>query len=314
MGVGEGGLAGRERRSIRDVPPIDDMSTCIGELRQWATAERRRAATDAAVAAYYEQQAAQSPVSFGPDRLKRAAVHRRAEACHHAAARLHERHAARLQAQLDKAEATVFRPGFATATATVLGMPSTAIALLDGQRAIAVLAASDAIARAAHDLEAMMGEGPVHAVTTKSTLIRVQGPALRDRWPRYGPAVTELGVQAVLAVPLLPTGSLGALCAYTREPAITDNTVAAAGRIAASLARAMLQVPHLQDSKGDSALQRFGLTDDRAVVHQAAGTVSVQCHCSINDAVALLRARAYASGQPVEQVAVAVVHDGLRLD
>ena len=242
-------------------------------------------------------------------------MHRRAEACHRAAARLHERHAAGLLAQLGQAEATLPGPGFAAATAAaVLGTPSTTIVLLDGQRAIAVLAASDATARAAHDLEILMGEGPVHALTGTSTPIRVAGPALCDRWPRYGPAVTELGVRAVLAVPLPPAGSLGALCAYPRQPAITDDAVAAAGRIAAALTRALLQVPCLRDSKGDSALRRFGLTDDLAVVHQAAGMVSARCRCTIGDALALLRARAFADGQPVGQVAHAVVHDGLQLD
>jgi len=293
----------------------DDMRACITDLRQWAAEERRRAAQEAAVAARCEQ-AAWMPTSFVLDRLRRAATHRRAEACHRAAARLHERRAARLQAQLERAESKMLRPGFAAATAAaVLGMPSTTIILLDGQRAIAVLAASDATARAAHDLEILMGEGPVHALAGKSTPVRVAGPALCDRWPRYGPAVAELGVQAVLAVPLPPAGSLGALCAYTRQPAITDDAAATASRIAAALARALVTVPPSQGySKGDSALLRFGLTDDQAVVHQAAGMVSAHCHYGIGDALALLRARAFANGQPVEQVALAVVHDGLRLD
>ena len=304
------------KRILEDVAVSDDMRASIADLRQWAAEERRRAGQEAALAARCEQQAAQSPTSFVLDRLRRAATHRRAEACHRAAAQLHERHAARLQAQLHRAKATMLRPGFAAATAAaVLGIPSTTIILLDGQRAIAVLAASDATARAAHDLEILMGEGPMHALTGKSTPVRVAGPALCDRWPGYGPAVTELGVQAVLAVPLPPTGSLGALCAYTMQPAITDDAVAAAGRIAAALARALATVaPNQRYSKGDSALLRFGLTDDLAVVHQAAGMVSAHCHCSIGDALALLRARAFADGQPVEQVALAVVHDGLQLD
>jgi len=292
------------------------MRACIADLWQWAAEERRRAAREAAFAARYERQAAGLPTSFVLDRLGRAAMHRRAEACHRAAARLHERHAARLLAQVGKAEATLPGPGFAAATAAaVLGTPSTTIVLLDGRRAIAVLAASDATARAAHDLEILMGEGPVHALTGTSTPVRVAGPAVCDRWPRYGPAVTELGVRAVLAVPLPPAGSLGALCAYTRQPAITDDAVAAAGRIAAALTRALATVaPYQRYSKGDSALRRFGLTDDQAVVHQAAGMVSAHSHCTIGDALALLRARAFADGQPVEQVALAVVHDGLRLD
>jgi hypothetical protein len=292
------------------------MRACIADLRQWAAEERRRAVQEAAFAARCEQEATRLSTSFVQNRLRRAAMHRRAEACHRAAARVHERHAARLQAQLYQAQAKMLRPGFAAATAAaVLGMPSTTIILLDGQRAIAVLAASDATARAAHDLEFLMGEGPVHALTEKSTPIRVAGPALCDRWPRYGPAVTELGVQAVLAVPLPPAGSLGALCAYTQQPDITDTAAAAAGRIATALARALVTVaPYERYSKGDSALLRFGLTDDHAVVHQAAGMVSAHSHCSIDDALALLRARAFADCQPVEQVALAVVHDGLRLD
>jgi hypothetical protein len=42
--------------------------------------------------------------------------------------------------------------------------------------------------------------------------------------------------------------------------------------------------------------------------------VSAHYHCSIGDALAMLSARAFADGQPVEQVAVAIVHEGLRLD
>jgi len=295
----------------------DDVRARIADLRWWAAEERRRAAAAAALAARYEQQAAQ-PSRFLAARggwPERAAMHRRVEACHRAAARLHERHSARLLAQVGKAEATLPGPGFAAATAAaVLGTPSTTIILFDGQRAIAVLAASDATARAAHDLEILMGEGPLQSLTGTSTPIRVVGPALRDRWPRYGPAVTELGVQAVLAVPLPPAGSLGALCAYARQPAITDHAAAAAGRIATALATALLQVPYLRDRKGDSALRRLGLADDQAVVHQAAGMVSAHCRCSTGDALALLRARAFADGQPVGQVAHAVVHHGLRLD
>ena len=123
--------------------------------------------------------------------------------------------------------------------------------------------------------------------------------------------MTDLGAQAVLAAPLPPAGRLGAVCAYGRQPAITDQAAAASARIAATLAHALVQVaPYLRDKKGGSALRRFGLTDEQAVVHQAAGVVSVHSQCSIGDALALLEARAFAGGQ----VALAVVRDGLRLD
>ena len=44
-----------------------------------------------------------------------------------------------------------------------------------------------------------------------------------------------------------------------------------------------------------------------AVVHQAAGMVSVQCDCSIEDAQDLLAMRAFAEGVPVAEIATLVV-------
>jgi len=292
------------------VAVFDDVRGWIADLQWWAGEERRRAAQQAAVAAGYQQRAAALPGGGGW--LERAAIHRRAEACHRAAAELHDRRAARLRAQL--AAGAGPRPGLVTVTAAALGLPSLAIVLLDGRRAVAAAAASDATARAAQDLEALLGEGPVHALAGMSAPIRAAGPGLARRWSRYGPALAGLGVQAVLAVPLPPAGQLGALCAYTGQPAIPDQAAAAAARIAAALGRALAQAPARPDDKADSALRHLGLPDDQAVIHQAAGMVAVHCRCSTGDALALLTARAFASSQPLGQVAHAVVYHRLRLD
>jgi hypothetical protein len=57
----------------------------------------------------------------------------------------------------------------------------------------------------------------------------------------------------------------------------------------------------------------FAEADYQAVVHQAAGVVSVQCDCDIDDALAMLRARSFANGQPVTAIAARIVDGTLRL-
>jgi hypothetical protein len=52
----------------------------------------------------------------------------------------------------------------------------------------------------------------------------------------------------------------------------------------------------------------------RAVVHQAAGMVSVQASVSVDDALTLIRAYAFAEGNALGMVATDVVEGRLRLD
>jgi len=57
-----------------------------------------------------------------------------------------------------------------------------------------------------------------------------------------------------------------------------------------------------------------GLVDRRAVVHQAAGMISVQLDVDVAEALLRLRARAYALDRPMADVAADVVARRLRFD
>jgi len=206
------------------------------------------------------------------------------------------------------------RPVFIDAVAAVIGMPSAAVILLGTQRGEGVTAASDATARAAHDLEFVLGEGPAHSAVADGQGVRVAGSALVGNWPQYGLAVARLGVQAVLAMPLQPSARLGAVCAYASQPVISEQAAAAAGAVADALPLTLAQdAPGSCAADGVPALPLFDEADFPAVVHQAAGMVSAQCGCGIGDALALLRARAFSTGRPAEEIAVGVVRGELRL-
>jgi len=246
--------------------------------------------------------------------LRAAAVQRRVQERHLTSARLQDQYAARLRAWLRRSGEAERQPVFTDAVAGAIGMPSATVILLGAQRREGVIAASDAVARAAYDLEFVLGEGPARLAVANGQAVQAAGTAVRDRWPQYGPAVARLGVQAVVAVPLQPPAGLGAVCGYDRLAVVSEQVAVAAGQVADALPLMLSQAAD-GSRRGDGVpgLPLFGEADVPAVVHQAAGMVSQQCECGISDALALLRARAFSAGRPAEEIAAEVVHDGLRL-
>lgn len=269
-------------------------------VRRNAAGERQRAARAGEIARSYEARLAAGPQSLRPLRARMAALHRSMEERHQASALVHELYAARLESWRTGGQGRVFRPVLMSAVAAAIGGGSATVTVRGRHPSAVVAAPSDPTARAAYDLEAALGEGPAGAAAAGCAPVRAAGPAMRARWPLYGPAVAELGVQAVTAVPLrVSENCLGALCVYGAEPVISDEVAAAAGRVADALTHTVLlpeQGPEL-----------FGEADYQAEIHQAAGMVSVRCGCGIDDAEALLRVRAFADGQPVELLAHSVL-------
>ena len=271
--------------------------------------ERARAARSAALAANHDAQALRGPESLRPLHARLGALYRRMEARHLASAQLHGLHAARLDRWADGPEGPL-QPVFMAAIANVLGA-SSALAVLHGQQhGAAVVGASDRTAQAAHALELVMAEGPTLEAARCGAPVAAAGTALADRWPRYGTAVTELGVHAVAAAPLgLPGARIGALCALGREAEMGDEAGPAAGRVADAFTRLLLQLAGLPlpDDDESAVLSLFDGAGYLAVVHQAAGMVSVHCNCSIEDAQDLLAMRAFAESVPVADIATQVV-------
>lgn len=292
---------------------MGDIGTQVAGLRQRAAEARRRAASAQAVAARFGEQAALAPTSFSQACLRVAALQRRAEACHLGSARLQEQCADRMRGWREWSGDGDRPPTFMDAVVAAIGLPSAAVILLAEERWEVVVAASDATARAAHDLEFVLGEGPAHLAAACGQTVQVAGTALCDRWPQYGPAVTRLGVRAVIAVPLLPSTGLGAVCAYASQPAISRDAAMGAIRIADALPLTLARaVRGSWTADGVAELPLFGEAGFPAVVHRAAGMVSQQCGCEITDALALLRARAFSAGRPAEEIAAGVLRGELR--
>jgi hypothetical protein len=292
------------------VAPETNTPAATGKFWRYADAERQRADRAAAVAADHTARAAGATEPLRELHVRMADLHRQAETRHRATARLAESHAGRLDRWLCLAgsEGTTSAPTFMDAILGAVGAPSAAAVLGGLRRDSIVVAASDATARAAYNLEVVLADGPATQVAAEGTPAAAAGEDLIQRWPRYGPAAAELGIHAVSAAPLAVLSiRLGVLCAYDREPAVRQSIVAATCEVARALTD-LLVTAHRSDLGGiANGPGLSAMFHNDAAVHQAAGMISVQCDCSIADAMALLAAQAFADEMPVAEVADRVI-------
>jgi GAF domain-containing protein len=169
--------------------------------------------------------------------------------------------------------------------------------------------ASDPLARRLDAMQFALGEGPrwVVARTGKAAISADVAQDGHPDWPVFGADLTRLGIGALFAFPIL-TGPvlLGVVDLYRRTPGPFDREATArafslARKVAAPAVRAAMYAA----SEGEiPEATRHGL---RREVHQAVGMVFVQLNVTAAEALALLRAYAFSTGRPLEDVALDVV-------
>jgi hypothetical protein len=177
--------------------------------------------------------------------------------------------------------------------------------------------ASDPAAERIEELQFVLGEGPcIDAFATRRPVLI---PDLSDgpmgRWPGYTPAIRAAGVRAVFAFPLqVGAGRLGVLDVFRARPGPL-----LADELRQALTFAEVAVTTLLDGQsaagpGTAADGLDQVMDSRAELFQAQGMVMVQLGIPISDALARIRAHAYAENRPLADVARDIVARRLRFD
>ncbi|MBB5916520.1 hypothetical protein BJY24_005432 [Nocardia transvalensis] len=276
--------------------------------------ELGRAERAAATAAAYERQVGAPPESMQPFRERMAILHRRIAERHLACARLYELHALRLQ--LWRTSGTdMVRPVFMAAVAENLGLAGAALTLFDDRQQELLTSSSDTRSRAAHDIEATIGQGPARDVVNGLDAVCADATELAARWPQYGRAALDLGIRSLVAVPLtVGAGRMGALCGFSDHPLLPQGTVGTANRIADALVNDVLLTQ--QPAAADGAPPTGALFDDAdylTTVNQAVGMVAVHAGQPVDTALVLMRARAFAEGISLRELARLIVEEGYRL-
>ncbi|MER0449038.1 GAF and ANTAR domain-containing protein [Streptomyces sp. Edi4] len=267
-------------------------------LRRAALAAER-AARQRVSAERHERLAGETGREF---HVAMATRHRRVAERHLIVAQLQKKYADGLA---DRSAGSGPRHLFMATVAETCGTSSAALTLVGADMAQLALAASDQLARNAQDLEFVLSIGPARDAAETRRTVRASGLAMEERWPGYGARLAELGLASVIALPLKSqAGCLGALTVFDPRPGLAESGVF--GKVADALAESMLLGP-------DADPGLYGETDHRAVVHQAAGVLSEQIHCSLDNALSLIKARAFSRGEPPESVARRIVSGDLKL-
>jgi hypothetical protein len=179
-----------------------------------------------------------------------------------------------------------------------------------------VLCASDSASETVEELQFTLGEGP--CVDVCSSGLPVLEPDLDvaglARWPAFTPPAMQAGVRAIFGFPL-QVGSiqLGALDVYNDRPGdLHPDQVAEAINLAGVVTRRVLELQ--ADAAPDSLAAALGTSDTlRASVHQASGMLSARFSIDVDEALLRLRAYAYATERPINEVARDVVAHRLNI-
>ncbi|WP_436654142.1 GAF and ANTAR domain-containing protein [Actinoplanes sp. URMC 104] len=192
------------------------------------------------------------------------------------------------------------------------------VSVLAGNGMPGVAAVSQPAYEPLEELQFSLGEGPcLDAMASRRPLLvpDLSAGAVK-RWPGYAAALHDNGVRAVFAFPLqIGAARLGALDVFRGE--VGSLT---ADELRDALTFADVAVTTLLDGQARAApgTAADGLDDEvvgqRAELFQAQGMVAVQLGISLADALARLRAYAYAEDKPLGDIAFDVVTRRVRFD
>jgi hypothetical protein len=192
-----------------------------------------------------------------------------------------------------------------------------ALVLMSGRESGTMLAGAGRHASTVTGLQMELGEGP--CLQAHASGVPVFLPDLAadgtSRWPAFAAAALAAGVHAEFSLPLtVGRGGIGTLDLCRDRPGMLSGEHLADALVTADIARDV--VLYRQYTPGDTSLSELLDTSgaDRIVVHQATGMIAAQLDENMSNALARLRAAAFASGRPVHDIAQDVVERRVRFD
>jgi hypothetical protein len=204
------------------------------------------------------------------------------------------------------------------AAAARLPVSGVAVSVHSGRVVSEVLCAIGPLSRELEELQLTVGEGPSLQVLAGGPSVLVSeldSAEQQARWPLFAAAAVEAGVRALFALPLrLGAIRVGVFVLSSDRPGwLPAEDLAEAWVFAEFALRLVLDGLAGVDSQGGDPLVDW-LSDSRPEIHQATGMISVQLGVGIAEAFSRLRARAFAQGRPLSELAADIVARRQRFD
>jgi GAF domain-containing protein len=211
-------------------------------------------------------------------------------------------------------DATAILGELADRVTDVLYLHGTGISLASGSELRVHVAIPPEI-KALESVENGRHRGPcVETFDTRQIVAVSDLESQRHRWPEFCAMAAEVGVRSVAGIPMTTEDEcVGVLNMYARGPREWSSKDLAAATLMADMATGYLvNAAHLdREQRLNAQLQRA--LDSRVVIEQAKGVVAAMKGLSVEDAFEVIRAHARSNGEPLRQVAEAIVRGDLRV-
>ncbi|MFH7596704.1 ANTAR domain-containing protein [Streptomyces racemochromogenes] len=168
------------------------------------------------------------------------------------------------------------------------------------------LGATDATASRLADIQFTLGEGPgVRAAEVSAPVLAPDLSQDARRWPLFVPQALQTGARAMYAIPLgNSTVVIGTLDLYRDTAGRLAPADLASAVLAADASTAVLAgLDHGKASPEGVASWLHGAGEAHNEVYQAAGMLMAQLGAKADEALLLLRARAFREGRTATEVA-----------
>lgn len=200
-------------------------------------------------------------------------------------------------------------------TTTALGADGAGIMLPDEDGDLRFVAASGPRVRAIESLQGRMRTGACYEAFTTGEV--VAAPDLRndDRWPDYRERALEVGLEAVVGVPLQAAGQIiGVLNVYASEPRQWSAEDKDACETLSALGAAYLLVSQQARSQHALSQHLYAALESRGFIERAKGIIMARDNVDAHAAFEELRKVSMATNHKLRDVAKQVIqeHVGLR--
>jgi hypothetical protein len=187
----------------------------------------------------------------------------------------------------------------------ILSVDAASITVSNDSPSRITLAATNEVAARLEDLQDVLGEGPCHEAfrTGRAVTTGLDDEAGR-RWPEFTRAArASVEPVQIRCFPMRPGDQVfGTLSLYVEGPRQVAEPDETAQFLADAIGAALLRDPSI-----DAGLTDSGAWSSRAAIHQATGMVIAQLRLDPDDALAILRAHAYAHDTTLAEIADLVV-------
>jgi hypothetical protein len=191
----------------------------------------------------------------------------------------------------------------AQACQALLGVDGAAITIENTSPRRATLCATDAVAWRLEDLQEVTGEGPSRDAYRLDEPVVFDLEKSVDRWPAFTAAALQaVGRLTTYSFPMRAEGRpYGAISMYVAGERELRESRATAQLVVDAAGAVLLNAP------AEDLIASGDLWSSRITVHQATGMIIAQAGVPSVDALAVLRAHAYATDQPLADVAAKVI-------